>query len=133
MRVFAAAALMLQAVETAGELKLPAQTARQLAAQASLLRGDCIGAIERARSMLRIREASYGPDGPPTAEALTLLGRAQAAGGHAATAKPTLARAYGIQKRRLGTKHPSTLKTLRALEDVRAKEDARGVRGAVAP
>ena len=114
-------------------------TAISCLAEASLLRGDCIGAIERAQSVLRIRQASYGPDGPPTAEALTLLGRAQAAGGHARDAKSTLTRAYDIQKRRLGTKHPSTLKTLRALEDVRAKEGAksaegaRGARGAVAP
>ena len=94
-------------------------TATTCLAEASLLRGDCSGAIEHAQSALRIREASYGPDGPPTAEALTLLGRAQAAGGHAREAKSTLSRAYAIQKRRLGAKHPSTLKTQAALDDVR--------------
>jgi len=84
-------------------------------AEASLLRGDCTGAIERARSVLGIREASYGPDGPPIAEALTLLGRAQAAGGHLGEARSTLDRAHAIQERRLGDRHPATLQTVRAL------------------
>ena len=88
-------------------------------AEAALGRGECTQAIERSQSVVRIREASYGPEGPLTAEALTLLGRAQAAGGHTQEAKSTLARAYDVQRRRLGLKHPATLETLRALNELR--------------
>jgi tetratricopeptide (TPR) repeat protein len=87
-------------------------------AEAAMLRGDFGAAVSRATSFVGLREASYGPDGPPTAEALTLLGRAQAAAGQKREAKSTLRRAYTVQKRRLGDAHPSTVATARALQTI---------------
>ena len=76
---------------------------------------DFAEATERAESMVRILEAAYGPNGPPTAEGLALLGSVYLAAGHALKARESLDRAVRIQEQRLGAEHPSTVRTRQAL------------------
>ena len=84
-------------------------------AEAAMRRRDFEEAIRRAESMVRLLEAAYGPHGPPTAEAVALLGSVQTAAGNPASARAALERALRIQQQRLGNAHPSTVKTAQAL------------------
>jgi tetratricopeptide (TPR) repeat protein len=84
----------------------------------NLARGDAAAAVRDAREAVRLNESAYGPHGPPTAEALSLLGLALKASCDPGGAAESLRRALKIQREKLGPSHPATVRTSRALNDL---------------
>ena len=74
--------------------------------EVALSRRDARSAVLLAESTVRTMAAAYGPDGPPTAEAMLFESKALAAAGRPTEARATLERARKILTRRLGREHP---------------------------